>query len=397
MAKRTSIPSKQAQLVIVGPKGSFKASRLQRFGLNTDIPVTTVDEIGSSSHAGTTKDIPNITLTFSAFDVSIKTFAALTGTDATSYPGAGVDIQNLKEVDGIIYIKDASVSDYAKSAHARKLQIRDLNFNYSVDGEATEDYTAVGSEKRWLRYDAVVDRFTTGTNSFTLTQTPVQLKNGNYALSVIMDGVYLTEVTGAPATGQYRIVGTTLTTGDNRVADVVAVYHANPAGNNWSDVSDPNVPAAIRGRDVSIKLAANGIQRVQSVSITGSLNSTAVREMGSRVITGYNSQVPSVEGSITVLDTDLELINLLQYGTTTLSGVEWTPGEGCVTSGVSLSVQLVDPCDTTLPYTVLKEVYLDSIEVVGDSYTVNVNGDAQQVFNFRSTTGHLVVYSGAKA
>ncbi len=397
MAKRLSIPSKQLQLVIVGPRDSFKASRVQRLSISNDVPSTIVDEIGSASHAGEAKDTPNVTLSFSAFDAGIRIFATLTGQNKDSYPAAGVDIASLSEVDAIAYIKSDTVSDYARSIHARRLQIRDFSFSYTVDGEATEDYTAIGSEKRALAYDVIVDKYTTGTTSFTLTQTPIQLRNTNYALSVILDGSYLTEVSGAPATGEYRIVGTTLTTGDTRTAQVLAVYHANPAGNNWSDVSDTIIPAAIRGRDVKVKLAANSITRVQSLTINGNLNSTPIKELGNRSVVGYQKQVPTVEGTLTVLDTDTELINLFVNGTTTTSGyVEWQLGAGCVSSGITLSVQLIDPCDDTSPYTVLKEIYLDNVSPVGDVTSVNVNGDTQLQINFRSITAHCVIYSGAK-
>ena len=79
MAKRLAVPSKELQLVVVGPKDSFKVSRGQRLGLNNEIPSTIVDEIGSASHAGEAKDTPNVTLTFSVFDVGIKVFSTLTG------------------------------------------------------------------------------------------------------------------------------------------------------------------------------------------------------------------------------------------------------------------------------------------------------------------------------
>lgn len=398
MAKRLSIPSKEIQLVVVGKKDTFKASRVQRLSLNTDIPSTTIYEIGNASQVGDAKDTPNVTVSFSAFDVGVKMFSVLTGTDmAAAYPGTGVDISNLSEVDVILYVKSETVADYVKSIHAKRVQVRDFTFSYSVDGESTEDYTAVGSEKRMLAYDVVVDKFTSGTTSFTLNQTPLQLKNGNYALSVILDGSYLTEVTGAPATGEYRIVGTTLTTGDSRTSQALVVYHANPAGTNWADVADATMPAAIRGRDVKLVIAANDIPRVQSITINGTLNTTPVREIGTRSVVGYQRQVPTVEGTITVLDTDTELVNLFMYGTTTTSGIiEWTPGEGCVTSGIPISVQLLDPCDDTTPYTVLKEVYLDNVTIVGDATSVNVNGDTQLQLNFKSLTAHCVVYSGAK-
>ena len=103
-------------------------------------------------HVGTVKDTPNVTLTFSAFDVGIKVFAALTGNDATAYPGAGVDISDLSEVDAVLFVKDADVSDYVKSIHGHRLQVRDFAFSYTVDGDFTEDYTAIGSERRYLKY-----------------------------------------------------------------------------------------------------------------------------------------------------------------------------------------------------------------------------------------------------
>lgn len=391
MAKRKSIPSKELQLALVGPTNWLKIPRAQNINLSTDVPSTTVDEIGSSSHAGQSKDTPNVTLSFSAYDTGIKIFSVLTGTDWTAYPAAGVDISSLGEVDAIIYVKDAVNSDYVKSAHARRLQVRDMNLNYSVDGESTEDYTMIGSVRRWFKYDVVVDRFVSGTTSFTLSQSPIQLRNENYALSVILDGEYLTEVTTAPATGEYRIVGTTLTTGDTRNSQVVAVYHANPAGNNWSDISDSSMPAAIRGKDVYTTISTNGISRVQSISITATLNSQPVNEMGNPdKIVGYQSQVPEVTGTITVLDTDTELIELLTYGVIG-SGLEWNTGAGCVTSPVDLKIELKDPCDTDV---VLKTVYLDEISPIGDGYTLTVNQNAQWAVNFRSETGHLKVYSG---
>jgi len=396
MAKRLAVPSKEAQLFLVGKRDSFKASRVQRFSKNTDIPSNQISEIGNSAYVGNSKDVPNVTLTFSALDVGVKIFSVLTGTDATAYPVGGVDIVNLGEIDAIIYTKSDTLSDYAKCSHAKKLQIRDFTFNYTLDGESTEDYSAIGSERRWFKKDVVVDKFITGTTSFTLTQTPIVLKNGNYALSVILDGSYLKEVSTTPATGEYRIVGTTMTTGDSMVTQCLAVYQADPTGSNWADVSDPLLPVAIKGKDVTIHISANEIPRVQSIAINGNLNTQAVKEMGNRDgIAGYQRQIPTVEGTLTVLDTDTELMDLFTTGSLNSADTELQPGLGCITSGIAVKIELLDPCDTTIPYTVMKTVYLDNIELVGDAYSVNVNQNAQLQINWRSTTGHCVIYSGS--
>jgi hypothetical protein len=398
MAKRLAISSKEIKMVAVGPKDFAALPRLQRVTLSTDIPNTDIYEIGASAKAGTSKDTPNINLSFSAFDVGIKIFSVLAGQSASAYPAGGADISNLGSFDAILYVKSDSTNDMVKSAHARRLQIQNFAYNYSVGGEATEDYTAIGSEKRWFAYDVVVDKFVAGTTSFTLTQTPIQLKNGFYGLSVVMDGSYLTEVSTAPATGQYRIVGTTLTTFDSRTSQVLVVYHANPAGLNWTDVSEPSMRPAIRGRDIAFKIAANAIPRVQSITINGNLNVTDVKELNNRFVAGYQRQNPTIEGVITVLDTDNELVNLFTNGTLTTSGVvEWSPGDGCTASGINVQVELLDPCDTTYPYDVIKTIYLDGIEIVGDSYSLSVNQNASLAFNYKSTTGHCAIYSGAKA
>lgn len=396
MAKRLAIPSKELQLGVVGPRDFLIFPRVQRIGMDTTKNVTDVDEHGNPRHAGTVVDIPETTVTFSAFDVGVKIFAILTGTDPNAYPTSGVDISRLSEADAVLYVKDPAVSDYAKSAHGRRMQIRDFTFTYNVDGESTEDYTLVGSEKRWFKYDVVIDKFTTGTTSFTLSNTPLQLKNGNYLLSVILDGQYLTETTGAPGANEYSITGTALTTGTARTSQVIVVYHANPSGNNWSDVNDTTMPAAIRGQDVKIVISAENISRVQSVTINGNLRPEPVREMGSRTVIGYQKQVPTVDGTITVLDTDLELISLLTTGSLNSSDVEYSiDTTDCTISGFSLKIELVDPCDVTPPYTVLKTVYIPNIMIVGDSFASNINGNATQTFNFRSSTAECIVYSGA--
>jgi hypothetical protein len=396
MAERLAFPSKEIQLLVVGPRDSFKASRIQRVSLSTEQQIDTKDELGNRLHVGSVKDVPNITLSFSAFDVGIKIFAALTGTDPNAYPALGVDVRDLSQLDAILQVKDDVVEDYVKTIHGRKLQIRDFTYSYSVDGDSTEEYTAIGSTRRYLKYDVIVDKFTTGTTSFALTQTPFQLKNGNYALSVVLDGEYQTEVTGAPAaSGEYRIVGTTLTTYDTRTAQVLVVYHANPAGTNWTDVSDSLLPVAIKGKDVKIQIAANSISRVQSVTINGNLNATTVKELGSRDVIGYQKQVPTLEGTITVLDTDTDLVSLFSEGVVG-SGIEWTPGDSqCANLPLELKIELVDPCDEVGAPTVLKTLVVPEITITSDGYTANVNENAQIAFNWRSDTAELIVYSGA--
>lgn len=393
MAKRVSIPSKHVELKLVGPTDSLLVSRVQRVGVTADQATNTIDELGNPQHAGTSKDVPNVTLTFQLMDVGIKAAAVLTGNSATAFPGAGVDLgTDLKELEGVVMVREQLVADYIKTMHLRRCSIQSLALNYSVDGDSTEEYTAIGSTKRWFTKDVVVQKFTTGATTFALAETPIQLKNSDYALTAILDSVYLTEVSVAPATGEYQIVGTTLTTFDTRTSQLIVLYQADPAGNNWSDVNDQTVPASVRGKDAVIKINADSIDRVQSLTINANYNLATVKEMGNREIVGYTAQVPEITGTLTVLDTDTELIQLFTGGAP--SDTEFKTGE-CSASGISLTVELYDPEDCTSPYGVLKTVHLSSISITSEGFTSNVNENAQQTFDWRSDDASLMVYSGA--
>lgn len=394
-SRRIAIPSKAVQLKLVGSRDALTIPRVQRLTFNADRPSTDIDELGNRLHAGTVEDIPAITVTFQVMDVGIKLFSILTGHDYTNYPSSGVSITELADVDVVVNIKSDTVEDYIKAAHSRRCVIRDFAFNYSVDGESTEEYTLVGTNKRWFKDDVIVEKFITGTTSFLLSETPVVLKNGDYALSVVLDGVYLEEVSGAPATGEYRIVGTTLTTGDSLVSQLLVIYQAVPAGTNWSDVNDITMPAAIRGMDVPVSIAANGIERVQSVTINGTFNPQAVKEMGNRDVVGYQLQVPAVTGTITVLDTDTELVSLFATGQLAPADTEFSISD-YTASGLYLEVKLRNPADTSTPLEVLKTLYMPEIVITSDGFTSNVNNNAQQTFDYKSETGELIVYSGER-
>jgi len=395
MAKRLAIPSDELKLALINKHGTFEVSRLQSIGLNTDLPVTDAYEIGNKNIVGTAVDAPNISLTLNNFDVGVRTFAILTGNNPNTYPPSGVSITDFKDVDALLYVKDHTLNRYVKYGHVKRATVQSLSLSYNVTGESTENYTLTAAEKRWFKRDIIVQRFTTGTTSFVLSDTPLQLKNGNMAISVILDGEYLREVTTTPGEGEYRIAGTTLTTGSARTESVVVVYQVNTTNQPWSYVSDAAQPAVVRGRDVKVIISTENIPRVQTATINVNMNIQDVNELGSRSKIGSQKQIPTVDGSITVLDTDTELIDLLLNGSINSGNTEFEVAGTCISgAGLDLKIKLLDPCDATAPYTVLKTIVVPNIMIVGDSYSANINQNSQQVFNFRSTVGNLIVYSG---
>jgi hypothetical protein len=405
MAKRLAIPHKYVALEIVGLRDAYQAARIQRVTATADQATTTIDELGNSQHSGTSKDLANVTVTFQAMDVSHKLIATIagiapSGTAPLGFPQFGLDLTGPsgigKAVDVIIRVRDETLTQYVKAAHLRRMTVQSFTYNYSVDGDSTEEYTAIGSSKRWFRNDVVVQKFNTGTTSFTLSETPKILKNGKYAMTFLMNGAYMDEVSTAPSTGQYRIVGTTLTTGDARTSQfAIVVYQSLLTGDAWTDVSDSTLPAAIKGKDVGVLIAASGVSRGQSITINGNFNPTPVREMGNREIVGYLAQVPEVTGTITVLDTDTDMLALLSGSSPNLD-TEYPIGQ-CAAVGVPLEIKLYDPTDCTEPLDIKKSIYLPSISITSEGFTQNVNDNAQQTFDWRSDTGQVIVYSGLRA
>lgn len=395
MARRIAIPSKHAQLKLVGERDSLILPRIQRLTFNADRPSTDIDELGNRLHAGTVEDQPAVTLTFQSMDVGIKLFSVLTSTDWTTYPANGVSITEIKEVDAIVNIRDDDLDDYVKMAHARKCTVRDFSFNYSVDGESTEEYTLIGTEKRWFINDVLVEKFSSGAGPFVLAETPTTLKSGNELITVLQDGDYLDEVAAAPAAGEYSIAGDTVTTGAATVNQMLVIYQSATSTEVWADTSDTQMPAAIRGLDVPVTIAANSIDRVQSVVLNGTFNPETVREMGNRNIVGYQLQIPQVTGTLSVLDTDEELIELFATGSIASGDTEWGADE-FTAANLYLEIELQDPDDKITPYTILKTVYVPALVVTSEGFTSNVNANAQQTFDIKSETGELIVYSGMR-
>lgn len=391
MPKRIAVPYKDVQLRIVGPYADFYAHRIQRLDIPVTLPNTTINELGNDGHAGIVTDLPEVTATFQAFDVSHKIFAILTGNDPDAYPATGVDVSDLGYIDLIGYVKEATLAEMLKCVHAKYMRMTDFTFTYTVDGESTEEYSCAGSEKRYLANDVVVDSgYLNASGLLSLTYEPNQLKNGDYLLSMIVDGVWLEENVGYTYAAQVVTVS-----GGDATNFGLAVYHTQSGVLAWTNISDSTVPAAIRGKNVPVTIGVESMYRVQSVTIRGTFPNTKVMEMGNTSVVGYIVDPPDISGDITVLDTDNEIVALLTTGTI-------ADADGYGEFGVdeyeertlALSVQLLDPTDNT---TIQKTLRIPYMRITSDGTTGNVGGQLTQTFSFMSNDAQCVVYSGAVA
>lgn len=396
MAKRLAINHGEIAIRAVGPRDFALLPRVQRLNINWNQDTNEINELGNPGKAGISRRSPTVTADIDTLDVSVKNFSVLTGSDPTAFPVSGVAIQDLKEVDLVVLIRDQNVADIAKAAVLERASVSEINWRFSVDGDVEENYSFKAGKRYWFKNEVFTEKQVGTGTSFTPTHTPIQLRDGRYFISVIVDGERFKEVTGTPGAGEYAYdSGTnTITLGTAATSYVILTYQVStPSVNDWQDVGDQTYPAAVTGRDVKVKILANDIPRVQSLEVRASFDSEDVFELGSRDAIGAQAKPPTVEGTLTVLDTDTELIELLSEGGLNSGYTEFDFGKGCAVSGLSLKIYIYDPCDPNQS-TVLKTIYLPAIEVTGDSYTANVNDLVQQVFNWRSVDGRVIIYSG---
>ena len=99
--------------------------------------------------------------------------------------------------------------------------------------------------------------------------------------------------------------------------------------------------------------------------------------------------------TITVLDTDTELVSLLTTGELNPADTEFNASE-YTASGITMDIFLQDPGDKVEPFEILKTLFVDAIVVTSDGFTSNVNANAQQTFDIKSEDGDITVYSGIR-
>lgn len=387
---RARIHSRDIQPLIAAPKGLFAAARVQRLDFPLTINTTNIDELGRKLRVGTTSDIPEVTVTLEAFDVSHNTFSYLTGYTPGTYPASGASITELKNVDVIGSIRDNCADGVVSAIYVKKGIVTSMAASFGVSDNSTVSYTINANSKKAYRQPIFYDLFTTasGTSSYTLTNAPTYLtRTSGYIINAYVTGDgcttnYLTEGV------DFNVSGTTLTPTSPIGAGSLWVTYASPAAQTFQGLGN-TAPAAIQGKYVPVTISVSNISRVQSATINASFESEQILEMGGLgKPVGYELNTPDVTGDISVLKTDNDLLALLE-------GVSTTTVENDIEyalTNLPLKIQLKNPAN---PSQVLVTYYVPSITITAQGDESTVNASINETFSWRSTTGELYVISGA--
>jgi hypothetical protein len=385
-ARRARVHSRDLQPLIATPKGLIAAARVQRFDWPINIPTTEVDELGRKLHVGTTQELPSVTVTLEAFDVSHNTYSMLTGYTPSTFPASGVSILDFKSVDVIGHIRDTATQNVVNALYVKRAAVTGMDLSFGVTANSTATYTFTSTSKKELKQPVRYDSLTISSASgVTLSQTPSFLiRTSGY----ILDCYSNTEQTYLNEGTDFTVTGTAVRFTDPTIGDNVWVTYCSATAQAFAAL-DNAAPAAISGKYVPLKISVNNISRVQSATIKAAMAPEQINEMGALgvpVATEFGT--PAVTGDITVLKTDNDLVNILTGQAA--SSVETDISFALNT--LPLKIQLLDPRDVTR---VVLTYYVPSIAITTEGDSSSVNQSVQETFGWQSTTGELWVASGS--
>lgn len=392
MARRARIHSRDLQPQIAAPKGLLGVARVQRFEFPMELPTTNIDELGRKLHVGTVTEIPNVTVTVEAFDVSHNTYSYLTGYTPGTFPVSGASITELKNIDVIGQIRNTTTENIVNAIYVKRGTVTGMDASFGVRDNSTVTYTVSANSKKAFEQPVYYDTGTiSATSGFTLSQTPTYLtRTSGYIINAYRTGTdgttnYLDEGT------DYTVAGTAVTFNgvNSTVGDTVWMTYTAAVTTKKFENLDNVAPAAIQGKYVPVTISVNSIPRVQSASLRASFPAEEILEMGGLgKPVGYELGIPEVTGEISVLKTDNELLRILEGVS---AGTVETDLEYAKTT-LPLKIELKDPRDVskvTLTY------YVPSITITSHNDENTVNASMNETFAFSSTTGEMIVASGS--
>lgn len=409
MANRVSINYKETAMDAISLAGRFRLGRVQRADVGANLPNTPVKELGSDALVGRIFDIPEVTATVNAFDVGARTAFTLAGVDWASAPsGTRIESQDIKYVCLAQSFKGAGTStDVARTLYVPGAKLQRFALNYSVGGDATEEYTFEAVDRRWLKYDVATASGTVNASGI-LSFTPAArvLSNGSYVLSAFASGVgYVTHENILADSATSVTFDTTVVPANT---PVLVTYHTdltNQWANTYSfphvapDAAAPDQPVGVRGWGIEVYLVQSGssntrVYRAQTCSIQGQYPNTKIQELGNEQIVGYIDDIPDVTGTLDIIQSDFSVQELLSNDDTR-SADNWTASAlGTGDWGLLVKMYRRGANRSNDPE---KTVWLPKLDITQEQNQAQVGQDSRVTFSFSSRTNKCYIYKGNAA
>lgn len=408
MANRVSIPYKETGLDAITLAGRTRLGRVQRADINTNIPTTTIQELGSNKQVGKIFDLPEVSVTVSAIDVGARTTFTLANTDwASAASGTYVEAQDITYACLVETFKGQTSDDIARSLYVPGAKLDRLSLNYSVNGDATEEFTFGGTDRRWLRYDVAVASGAISASGELALSSARLLKNGNYYLSAFASGIgYLTSEAVLSSTTSSVTFDTTQVPASTFV---LVTYHADLT-NQWDYTYEyahvppsytplPDQPVGVRGWGIEVFLVKSGqanhkVYRGQTLTLQAQFPQTRVNELGNEQAVGYTQGIPEVTGTLEVLHHDFSLLEYMS-GDSASADDNWEVGDfGSEDWGLEVRVWRRNADRTnTQPE---KTIFLKNLDITQENNGAQVGQDSRVTYNISSRDGKIYFFKGSR-
>lgn len=398
MARRVSITFKENGVDLINQSGRVRLGRVQRFDVNANLPNTVINELGSNKQVGRIFDLAEVTATISSIDVGARTVFHMAGVDhAAAASGTRVEAQAIQYGCLVQTFKSRVGDDIARTLVVPGAKLQTISLNYTVQGDATEEFTFQGNTRTWLRYDAVLVSGAVTGGALTYSGARV-LRDGSYVMAIFDAAGYLPLETAVTQSASQITVNTTDIPNTTPLWAVIHRDESNLWDYTWETMPS-GMATGMRGWGVEVFLVKSGsansrVYRGQSITLQAQFPSQRIQELGSEVIVGYSDTVPEVTGTLEIMQHDFALLEQLS-GDDTSAQDNWGPNE-LTGGGWGVEIRLWPRGvnrSTTQP---VKTVWVPEIELTQDSAGSQVNQDAMMTFNWASKSGDVYFYKGAR-
>jgi hypothetical protein len=405
MSARISIPFKETGIDVITFGGRTRLSRVQSVDISANMPATPVQELGSNRLVGRIFDVPEITVSISSMDVGARTAFTMANVPwASAAMNTGIELQNISYVCLAQTYKEQAGNDIARTLYIPGAKLDSLSMNYSVNGDATEDFSFQASKYVLLRYDVAIASGQIGAGGvFTFSPNARVLKNGLHVLSVFTNQGY------QPLDVIQSTTPTSVTFDTNRLpvgTDVLITYHADLT-NQWQYTHEyPNVPpgytpapdqpVGMRGWGIEIFLVRTGgarrVLRAQTCTIQAQMNTQRIQELGNEDVVGYVDNIPEITGTLEVMSNDMRLYRWLA-GDNAETEDNFNPSE-LGRGDWGMLIRMWRRHANRQTDTPEKTIWVPMLDITQATDRAQVGQDTMLTFNWASRDNRLFIYKG---
>lgn len=385
-----------------GPAAEFVIDRIQTAGVTgINVNEERLEELGNYEAIGIVRDIPDLTFEIESQDATTELESLLTGGDGTEVDGTMLLLTNAIPINILSPYKASNLFTIVGGVAIPFLTLESMSYSFALTDPASMTATLRGDSIFYAPGSVWEDQANGGGTSFPFANGPayksVIAGDDYYALSVsVHNGTqWMRQRLGTDytndATGVTFLAATPAGTNNVKI-----VYASGDAQTYPQTVHDDTKPAAVRGRDIHIRLS-NGAATptwsdwvgVQSASVDWRVTLERDEEFGNPQVVAQDFDVPEVTGSVTMKPAD---VATLFAQVQAIAGITGTDVANATADPPELGVEikLSDPAtgDT------LKTLVVDQAKFTMPQVQGSVGQKLEVDFPFTSSTGVLEIWAG---